>query len=261
MVELNKIYNMDCLLGMKQLDDCCIDLTVTSPPYDNLRTYDGFEWDFEGVADELYRVTKDGGVVVWIVNDATVDGSETLSSFKQALYFQQIGFNVHDTMIWHKPGCFNFGSNYCYKQSFEYMFIFSKGRPKTINFIRDDKSKTPGMLASGCSRKADGSRPIAKDSFCTAEYKKRENVWAINPATVNNGHPAVFPERLANDHIISWSNPGDVVLDPFMGSGTTAKMALLNDRKFIGFELSEKYHSIAEERIYQILVELNSKLW
>lgn len=260
-MDFNKIYNMDCLHGMKQLDDCSIDLTVTSPPYDNLRTYDGFEWDFEGIAKELYRVTKDGGVVVWIVNDATVDGSETLSSFKQALFFKSIGFNVHDTMIWHKPGCFNFGSNYCYKQSFEYMFIFSKGRPKAINFIRDDKSKDGGLLSNGCSRKVDGSRPTVKDSFCIAEYKKRENVWAINPATVNNGHPAVFPEQLAQDHILSWSNPGDVVLDPFMGSGTTAKMALLNDRQFIGFELSEKYHKIAEERIYSILVDLNSKLW
>ena len=260
-MELNKIYNMDCIQGMQQLDDNSIDLTVTSPPYDNLRTYEGFEWDFEGVAKELYRVTKDGGVVVWIVNDATINGNETLTSFKQALYFQSIGFNVHDTMIWHKPGCFNFGSNKCYKQSFEYMFVFSKGSPKSINFIRDVPAKCGGQLINGIKHNTDGTKKVTKDSVVLDEYKKRENVWAINPATVNNGHPAVFPESLAQDHILSWSNPGDVVLDPFMGSGTTAKMALLNDRKFVGFELSEKYHKIAEQRIYSILVDLNSKLW
>lgn len=260
-MELNKIYNMDCIQGMKQLESNSVDLTVTSPPYDNLRTYDGFEWDFEGVANELFRVTKDGGVVVWIVNDATIEGNETLTSFKQALYFQSIGFNVHDTMIWHKPGCFNFGSNYCYKQSFEYMFVFSKGKPKSINFIRDVPAKCGGKLIDGIKHNTDGTKRVSKDSVVLDDYKKRENVWAINPATVNNGHPAVFPESLAQDHILSWSSPGDVVLDPFMGSGTTAKMALLNDRKFIGFELSENYHKIAEQRIYPILVDLNSKLW
>ena len=252
---------MDCVEGMKGLPDGFVDLTVTSPPYDNLRTYKGFTWDFESVAKELFRVTKDGGVVVWIVNDATIDGSETGTSFRQALYFKEIGFNLHDTMIWHKSNCFNFGSNYCYRQSFEYMFILSKGRPKSINFIRDVKAKCGGESFNVVRHTSDGVRHVGEEFALIDEYKKRENVWDITAATVNNGHPAVFPEQLANDHIISWSNEGDIVLDPFMGSGTTAKMALLNNRKFIGFELAEEYWKIANGRVEDILIQMNSALW
>ena len=133
MLELNKIYNMDCLEGLKLLDDNCIDLTVTSPPYDNLRTYNGYYFDFENIAKELYRVTASGGVVVWVVGDATVKGNETGTSFKQALWFKECGFNLHDTMIWVKDGGGAVGSNKCYTQNFEYMFVFSKETPKTIN--------------------------------------------------------------------------------------------------------------------------------
>ena len=137
MLELNKIYNMDCLEGLKLLDDNCIDLTVTSPPYDNLRTYNGYYFDFENIAKELYRVTARGGVVVWVVGDATVKGNETGTSFKQALWFKECGFNLHDTMIWVKDGGGAVGSNKCYTQNFEYMFVFSKETPKTINLIYD----------------------------------------------------------------------------------------------------------------------------
>ena len=75
MLERNRIYNMDCVDGMKMLDSGSIDLTVTSPPYDNLRMYKGYSFDFDAVAAELFRVTKDGGVVVWVVNDATIKGN------------------------------------------------------------------------------------------------------------------------------------------------------------------------------------------
>jgi DNA modification methylase len=253
MLELNKIYNMDCVQGMKLLDDCSVDLTVTSPPYDNLRTYKRFEWNFKATAKELYRVTKQGGVVVWIVGDATVKGSETGTSFKQALYFKEIGFNLHDTMIWFKPNCFNFGSNNCYKQSFEYMFVFSKGKPKAINLIKDIPNASAGKVMKGGRKHSDGSRDIVPN-FVGSEYKRRFNVWSINVSAKTYGHPAIFPEQLAKDHIVSWSNEGDIVLDPFLGSGTTAKMALLNNRNFIGFELSQEYCKIAEKRIEPYLI-------
>lgn len=245
---VNKIHNIDCVEGMKILSDNCIDLTVTSPPYDNLRKYNGFSWCFESVARELYRVTKQGGVVVWVVGDSTINGSETGSSFKQALFFKECGFNLHDTMIWFKPNCFNFGSNNCYKQSFEYMFIFSKGKPKTINLIKDVKAKQAGKILKGARKHADGGRDKVPDFVCS-EYKRRYNVWPINVQAKTNGHPAVFPEQLAQDHILSWSNPGDTVLDPFMGSGTTAKMAIETNRNFIGFEISAEYCEIARKRI------------
>lgn len=250
-MELNKIYNMDCLEGLGQIEDGYIDLTVTTPPYDDLRTYNGYSWDFESIAKELYRVTKQGGVVVWVVGDKTVKGSETGTSFKQALFFKEVGFNLHDTMIWYKPNCFNFGSNNCYKQSFEYMFIFSKGRPKSLNLIKDVPAKMSGKVLKGARKHSDGTRDIVPDFVCS-EFKKRDNTWFINVGTQNNGHPAVFPEQLAHDHIISWSNEEDVVLDPFMGSGTTAKMCKLTNRNYIGFEISKEYCDIAEERLSNV---------
>lgn len=256
MLELNKTYNMDCLEGLKLLDDNSIDLTVTSPPYDNLRTYNGYSFDFENIAKELSRVTKDGGVVVWVVNDSTINGSESGTSFKQALYFKEIGFNLHDTMIWNK-GSFAFPSKNCYHQVFEYMFVFSKGKPKVLNFIKDRKNLYVGDRgASG--RNKNGVRNKGK-STVRDEYGKRFNIWNYpiggghcTKDKIAYQHPAIFPEQLANDHIISWSNENDIVLDPFMGSGTTAKMAKLNNRNYIGFEISKEYCDIAEERLKEV---------
>ena len=253
MLELNKLYNMDCLEGLKLLDDNSIDLTVTSPPYDNLRTYNGFSWDFEGIAKELYRVTKEGGVVVWVVGDATIKGSETGTSFKQALYFKEIGFNLHDTMIYKKTKFppIDPTTAYRYTGCFEYMFVFSKGKPKCCNYIKE-KCKHAGKRAVSYQRsKNDKLRYDRKEknkNHIVNDYKIKCNVWEYASCSVK-GHPAPFPEQLANDHILSWSNEGDLVLDPFMGSGTTAKMAKLNNRNYIGFEISKDYCDIANKRI------------
>ena len=238
----------DCLNIMRQMDDGCIDLTVTSPPYDNLRKYNGYCFDFENVAKELYRITKDGGVVVWNVNDATVNGSETGTSFRQALYFMECGFNLHDTMIWIKDGGGAVGSNKCYTQNFEYMFVFSKGTPKAINLIYDKPNGSYGIDKSGVGRRKDNGEKKIETRKPAKEFSRRNNWWYIPPQK-GGKHPAVFPEQLASDHIISWSNPGDVVFDPFMGSGTTAKMAMLNGRRFVGCEISEEYCNIIKERL------------
>ena len=238
----------DCLDIMRQMDDRCIDLTVTSPPYDSLRKYNGYCFDFENIAKELYRITKDGGVVVWNVNDATVKGSETGTSFRQALYFMECGFNLHDTMIWIKDGGGAVGSNKCYTQNFEYMFVFSKGTPKAINLIYDKPNGSYGIDKSGVGRRKDNGEKKIETRKPAKEFSKRNNWWYIPPQK-GGKHPAVFPEQLASDHIISWSNPGDVVFDPFMGSGTTAKMAMLNGRRFVGCEISEEYCNIIKERL------------
>lgn len=242
----------DCLVRMKEIDNDAIDLTVTSPPYDNLRSYSGtLEWNFEifqDIAKELYRVTKDGGVVVWVVGDATIKGSESGTSFRQALYFKDIGFNLHDTMIYEKAqSCF--GSNKCYLQSFEYMFVLSKGFPKSINFIRDRvnvRSGVESMGSGGLSVDGVKSKRIRKEM---AVMGKRKNIWRYGVGGGKNGHPAIFPEQLANDHIISWSNENDLVFDPFMGSNTTGKMAILNKRKFIGIEKVPEYFEISVKRL------------
>lgn len=243
----------DCLHVMKTFDDECIDLTVTSPPYDNLRTYNGYTFDFEGIAQELYRITKNGGVVVWIVGDATINGSETGTSFKQVLYFKEIGFNLHDTMIWNKGTFTAVGSlTTRYAPVFEYMFILSKNQLKTFNPIKDRKNKHYGRTKTGTFRQENGTtKPLTNIGKSIAKYGQRFNIWEISSEKSNSNrfHPAMFPEQLVHDHIISWSNENDTVLDCFMGSGTTGKMAKQLNRNFIGIEISEEYLTIAKERI------------
>ncbi len=248
-----KLIKGNCLEEIDKLieDGVRVDLTVTSPPYDNLRTYNNsLVWNetiWEGVIERLFKITTDGGVVVWVVGDATIKGNETGTSFKQALYFKEVGFNLHDTMIWNKDGGGAIGSNKTYTQNFEYMFVFSKGKIKTCNMICDKPNKSYGKDKSGVGRrKTTGEHKIEKRKPAK-QFSKRNNYWYIPPQ--KGDHPAVFPDILANDHIISWSNEGDIVLDPLMGSGTTGKMALLNNRNFIGIEKDEKYFEIAKERV------------
>jgi len=253
------LINGDCLEEMDKMinNNIQVELTVTSPPYDNLRSYEGTcQWNeniWKQVIDRLYKITCNGGCVVWIVNDATIKGSETGTSFKQALYFKEVGFNLHDTMIWNKENCAAIGSLNRYESIFEYMFIFSKGKPKTTNLIMDSLNKRAGEMQHSSIRQKDGT--VRKTSQygkrVIANFGRRQNIWKIFPAKSlkERLHPAPFPEQLANDHILSWSNGNDTIFDPFMGSGTTGKMAKLNNRSFIGIELVKKYFDIAKERI------------
>lgn len=233
---------------IRKIEDNTFDLTVTSPPYDNLRKYKGYSFDFENLAKELYRVTKDGGVVVWIVSDKTQNGSETCTSFKQALYFKEIGFLLYDTMIWRKPNP-SVPTEGRYYNAFEYMFVFSKGKPKTLNFICDKENKGYGKTYKSDTRMNPEQRKQNGSVKTINQFSRRHNVWDIPIGTNKTEHPAVFPEQLAKDHIISWSNEGDIVFDPFMGSGTTAKMAEETNRKWVGIELSEEYCDIIKERL------------
>lgn len=259
-INLNKIYNIDCLQGLKSLGNDSINLTVTSPPYDNLRTYQGTcNWNFDifkPIAEELYRVTKPGGIVVWIVGDAVINGGETGSSFKQALYFQEIGFKIHDTMIYEKNSS-SFPAKLTskrYTQIFEYMFVFVKGKIRNdITLIADKRNKWAGWTNWGQKSQYDNEGNLNKTSNIKPipEYSLRNNIWKYNVSFNDKivKHPAVFPEQLAEDCILSWSVEGDTVLDPFMGSGTTAKMALLNNRNYIGFEINENYYNGIIERL------------
>lgn len=251
-MDINKIYCMDNVEGMKQLPDNFVDLTVTSPPYDSIREYRGFSWNFEKVAQQLFRVTKMGGVVIWVVSDETVKGSESGTSFKQALYFMSLGFNLHDTMIWNKGGFSAVGSlKVRYGPVFEYMFVFSKGKPKTFHPIKDRKNIYGGIKKSGTIRQRDGKLKRMSKVMTINEYGQRFNIWEMSPQRQKgkDKHPAPFPEQMVHDHIISWSNKGDLVFDPFMGSGTTAKVSKKLERKFLGFELSPEYVAMANERL------------
>ena len=242
----------DCLEHMKGMDDCVIDLTVTSPPYDNLRTYNQDQWswgedDWKPIIQELYRVTAEGGVVVWVVGDATVKGSETGSSFRQSLWAMDCGFRLHDTMIWVKPNPIPRTHNR-YEQAFEYMFVLSKGKPAVWSPVKVS-SKLAGKPRSGTMQHdASGVRAPKHKGGAYADLKVPANVW-VAAGESKTSHPAPFPERIAHDHIISWSNEGDAVLDPFMGSGTTGVACVNTGRRFIGIELDPDYFAIAEQRI------------
>ena len=255
-MEIDNIYNMDCLEGMRQMEAESVDLTVTSPPYDNLRTYNGYCFDFENIARELYRVTKQGGVVVWVVGDATIDGSETGTSFRQALFFMECGFKLWDTMIYSsdKPPL----NTRRYEPQFEYMFILSKGKPNTFNGIKVASLQAGKRPGHGTFRNIGTGQKDRWSNKPVPDEKLRGNIWYY--ATGNQGsthddiafkHPAIFPESLAADHIRSWSNEGDIVLDPFMGSGTTAKVARALGRHYIGFEISAEYCDIIRKRLEQ----------
>jgi site-specific DNA-methyltransferase (adenine-specific) len=261
-MEFNKTYNIDCISGMKQLPDGIVDLCLTSPPYDDLRTYKGYVFDFETIAKEIYRLIKDGGVLVWVVGDATINGDETGTSFKQALYFKEIGFRLHDTMIYKKTNPNPSGSSR-YINCFEYMFVLSKGKPKTFNPLLQP-AKDFRVNGKKCMvRKKDGTQ---RDKYQkTNAMVVRQNIFEYSVGLYNTtadkfafSHPAMFPEQLAEDQIKSWSNEGDLVLDPFMGSGTSGKMAKILGRNFIGFEVAKDYCDIANKRTNE--VEINTKL-
>lgn len=275
MIEINKIYCENCLDTMARMPDGFLDLTVTSPPYDDmdenfnplpkhgLRQYEGYTWDFKAIANELYRVTKDGGVVVWVVGDPTIKGSESLASSLQKIYFHKVGFNIHDTMFYqtNKPPL----SHNRYEQSIEYMFVISKGRPITTNLIKEpciyygiDKRKESRYTHNGgyIENKSMRQGSIRKPPNKT---KPKTHLWYYKTGAGHSGddlmfqHPATFPDKLANDHIISWSNSSDLVYDPFAGSGTTAKSSILNNRNFIGSEIAPEYTPIYEKRIADAL--------
>ena len=250
------IIKGDCVSVLRSWEDEVIYLTITSPPYDHLRDYNGYSFDFENIAKELFRVTKKGGVVVWVVKDSVSKGNRSLNSFRQAIYFQEIGFNIYDVIIYLKSTCGNPHKNR-YRDSFEYMFVLSKGLPKTINLLRDRKNKYGGQTSRGKHTKRETSGELTnRKKIIVSEYGVRYNIWKYSTGMNNSTsdkiafeHPAIFPEKLAEDHIKSWSNEGDTILDPMCGSGTTCKMALLNNRKYIGIDASEEYCKISKERI------------
>jgi len=251
-MQTNVIHTGDSAEVLKSFPDGCIDLSVQSPPYDSLREYNGFKFDFETIASQLYRVTKKGGVCVWVVSDGTVNGSETGTSFRQALYFMECGFNLHDTMIYEKDSL-NMPQSNRYYQVSEYMFVFSKGSPKTANLLQE-KTIHRGNNHSSTTRQVDGTLKNHKYETGKATRNKG-NVWRFGAGYMKSTtdkqafeHPAMFPEALARDHIETWSNENDIVLDCFAGSGTTLKMAKMLSRQYIGIEISPEYVTLAEKR-------------
>ena len=261
----NYIVNCDNLELLKELDDNSIDLVVTSPPYDGMRHYGGVidQWSedkFRAIAKELARTLKNGGVIVWVVADQTIKGSESGSSFKQALYFKELGLNIHDTMIWKKvnPMPNNHGKRYF--SSFEYMFVFSKGTPKTFNPIMEECKFGGTMVKAGHTHSNIKEKRKMNRDFIVKEERYKYNVWDIAVSSNKTIHTAAFPLKLARDHILTWSNKGDLVFDPFLGSGTTVIAALELERNFIGCELNKDYYNESIKRIEDKINDINNNL-
>jgi DNA modification methylase len=262
-IELNKIYCENCLDTMARMDDGLVDLVITSPPYDNLRDYKGYKFDFNSISRELYRIIAAGGVCVWIVNDQTINGSETGTSFRQSLEFIDVGFRLHDTMIWNKNAT-RYPDTTRYYSSFEYMFVLSKGRPKTINLLRDRANiHAGGKIARSAQIRSRDGKLLPNSAFRNHPNKRLEkfgvrfNVWTM-PAYIDRSRkylskcPAIFPLELIIDHMLTWSKDGDIIYDPMIGSGTVAEAAILLDRYYIGTEIAREYCEIAERRISEV---------
>jgi DNA modification methylase len=264
---LNEIYCIDCVEGMKKLPENSIDLVVTSPPYDDLRNYNGYKFNFEKIAEGLFMVLKKGGILVWVVGDKIKNGDRSLTSFKQALFFQEVGFNVHDVMIYRKKNTPFMRTN-AYTNCYEFMFVLSKGKPNTFNPLKT-KTARNGREKLVFNKKADGINNKVWGEL--KEEKTLTNIWdyavGLHGSTSDKiafQHTAIFPEKLAEDHILSWTNEGDIVFDPMCGSGTTCKMAKINNRKFIGMDISEEYCAISKSRVNlsenQLLIELPNSI-
>ncbi|MBK8465098.1 MAG: site-specific DNA-methyltransferase [Chloracidobacterium sp.] len=259
-MEFEKIYHENCIETLSRMPDDLLDMTITSPPYDDLRDYNGYHFPVDEIAASLYKKTKPGGVVIWVVGDRTVNGNETLTSFRHAITFQDAGFKVHDTMIYVKNNPIPSDCGKRYRQAFEYMFCFSKGQPKTFNPITEPtKSAGQKIAAFRITGKGRGNVPDEDIGREIKSERKLSNIFTYNVGTSSSkdkiafGHPAIFPERLAEDQIRTWTNEGDLVYDCFMGSGTTAKVAQLLDRQWIGSEISEEYVKIAQTRLSQYI--------
>ena len=246
-----RLIEGDCAKIMEKWDSNCIDLTVTSPPYDEIRDYNGYRFNFDEIAQQLFRVTKEGGVVVWVVGDK-INGGRSLTSFRQGIRFQEIGFNVHDVMIYQKKNTPFMRSN-AYTNAYEMMFVLVKGKPSTFNALKEQTKRngyellTHNKLSDGINKKRMGR--LKKEKTRTNIWQYAVGLGGTTSDKIAFKHPAVFPEGLANDHILSWSNPGDLVLDPMCGSATTGKMAQINGRRFIGIDISKDYIEIAEQRL------------
>jgi site-specific DNA-methyltransferase (adenine-specific) len=261
--EFEGLYTANCVKFMSSMPEEYVDLVVTSPPYDNLRNYNGYSFEFEGIANGLLRVVKEGGIIVWVVSDK-INGGRSLTSFRQGLYFQEIGFTVHDVMIYQKKNTPFMRSN-AYTNAYEFMFILSKGKPKTFNPLKE-KTVRNGFEMVVFNKGPDG---INKKNLKELKTEKtKTNIWGYavglggtTSDTIAFKHPATFPEKLAQDHILSWSNEGDLVFDPMCGSGTTCKMAFLLRRKYLGVDISEEYINIAKTRLLQTEKEQSEKLF
>lgn len=254
--ELNEIYCIDCVEGMKKIPDNSVDIVVTSPPYDGIRDYNGFNFDLHETGRGLIRILKEGGIVAMVIQDQTKNFGKTLTSFKTIIdWCDNIGFKLFECVIYRKHGSEGAWWTNRFRVDHEYMPIFLKGeKPQYFN---KENLKVPSihggkvMTGSG-SRRTDG-KTNARVTRPINTMKCRGTIWnylmAGDKDPIKRQHPAPFPDQIPLDFIECFCPPGGVVLDPFMGSGSTAVAAKKLNRKYIGFDTSEEYIKIAHARL------------
>jgi site-specific DNA-methyltransferase (adenine-specific) len=255
-VELNKVYQQDCIVGMRKIPDGAIDLVVTSPPYDNLRDYNGYSVDLNETGKNIYRILKDGGVAVMVIQDQTKNFGKSLTSFRTIVdWCDNVGFKLFECVIYRKNGTEGAWWKNRFRVDHEYMPIFLKGE-KPQYFNKDSlkvKSKHGGKIMTGfANRKTNGEtgKSITK---AINEMKCRGTVWdylmAGDKDPVKRKHPAPFPDKIPFDFINCFCPPNGIVLDPFVGSGSTVVGAKKLNRSFIGFDISEEYCNLTRKRL------------
>jgi site-specific DNA-methyltransferase (adenine-specific) len=253
---LNKIICGDAVEELKKIPNNSIDILVTSPPYDGIRKYNGFNYDLHATGKEIYRVLKDGGVAIMVIQDQTKNFGKTLTSFRTIVdWVDNIGFKLFETVIYRKYGAEGAWWNKRFRVDHEYMPIFLKGeRPQYFN---KDPLKIPSKhggktMTGGGTRLTNGIR-IPTRAITINPMKCRGTIWEYMTAgdgtRLKHKHPATFPDKLPYDFIQCFCPPNGVVLDPFIGSGTTALAAIELDRNYIGIDISKEYCDLARRRI------------
>lgn len=269
---INTILHGDSAEVMQSFPDKCIPLTVTSPPYAKMRLYGGhdYTWEtFKSVATQLVRITMEGGVICWVVRNQIVKERENLQAEKEKLFFaDDLGLWPHQTIIGAPKGV-PLPQSRRYASNFDYVYVFSKGHPRIVNIIRDRRNSRFGDLKSNrLIRESNGSERLAcGGEYAIAKWGFRSNLWSYSTGgnhtatdRISAKHPARMGEPLAEDLIISFSKPGDLVFDPFAGAGTSLKMALLNQRQWLGVEIFDEYVELIEKRMRLAKWELMERL-
>ena len=260
----DKLIVGDCLNIMKKIEENTFDLIVFSPPYDSLRKYNDYTFDLKKTGEQIFRVLKDGCLCAMVIQDQTKNFGKSLTSFRTAVdWVDRIGFKLFETVIYRKHGIEGAWWNKRFRVDHEYIHLFLKGeKPRYFN---KDPLRIPSkhggktMVGSG-NRKTDGTT-TKTTTIHVNKMKCRGTVWdylnAGDKNKLKQQHPAVFPDKIPYDIISCFSPVKGLVLDPFVGSGSTCVMAKKLDRFYTGIDISSKYIEIAKKRLKEVQMELN----
>jgi DNA modification methylase len=253
---INKTHCAESSVALKKLPDNCIDIVVTSPPYDRIRDYNGFECNLHNIGEQLSRVLKDGGIIVMVIQDQTKDFGKSLTTFRTILdWCDNFNLKLFETVIYKKHGAEGAWWTKRFRVDHEYIPVFLKGK-RPAYFTKEHlkiPSKHAGKTMTGCATRLTNGSTLKSKKLKINPTKCRGTIWDYvtcgDGGKLKHEHPATFPDKIPVDFIETFCPPGGIVLDPFMGSGTTALAALNLGRNFLGFDISNEYVSLANKRV------------